>query len=467
METIFKRKIYQELLTWKDSLKQKKKALIIQGTRQIGKTRIVNLFAENEYENKVYINFVDDLDAKKSFDNNLNVDQIVASLSTKIPNAKFVPYKTVIIFDEIQNCPRARTAIKAFMLDERYDIICTGSLLGISGYSKDNNASIPVGFEHHLTMHAMDFEEFLWANGYEPVVIDQIKDHFINLKKVPDDINEVFNRLFKYYICVGGMPEAVEKFIETKDLNQVRNVQRDILKSKEDDFGKHLDNQGKTIINNVELNRIRQVFYSIPTQIARTNNKFKLDLVAKGARLREYQTSIQWLWDAGIIELAYNINNLEYPIEGYKIDNYFKTYMYDTGLFISMFDNAMANAIINNDIKTYKGYIYENIVADALVKNNIKLFFYHKNTLEIDFMLPFNMQVCPLEVKATNGNAKSLKLMMNHEKHKSNILFGIKLESGNLGFTNNILTIPHYMVFLLNETYMSPLIKKIQSIKSH
>ncbi len=466
MEIIFKRKIYKELIAWKDSLKHKKKALIIHGTRQIGKTKIVNLFGDNEYENKVYINFAHDIDTKKSFEGNINVDQIITSLSSKIAGAKFIPNKTLIIFDEIQDCPLARTSLKAFMLDGRYDIICTGSLLGISGYSKNNTASIPVGFEHHLEMHPMDFEEFLWANDYDNQVVDQIKDYFLNLKKIPEDINDDYNRLFKYYICVGGMPEAVDTFLTTRDMMQVKKVQKDILKSKEDDFGKHLDNKGKVIIDNTELNRIRQVFSSIPAQLARENNKFKLDLVSKGAKLREYQNSIQWLNDAGIIALAYNISNIEYPIDGYRIDNYFKTYMCDTGLFVSMFDNAMTDAILNNDIKTYKGYIYENIVADALIKNNMKLFFYAKN-IEVDFILQFNMKVCPVEVKATNGNAKSLKIMLNNDKTKNEILFAIKLESGNLGFLNNILTIPHYMVFLLNEEYMPQLIKKIESIKNH
>ena len=238
---MLERKIAKVLLDWKNNTIVKKKALVIKGLRQIGKTFIVKQFAKDNYENQIYINFKNNDDLKSVFEENLNVDRILMDLSAKMPNIKLIPYKTIIIFDEIQECANARASIKAFVEDGRYDIIATGSLLGIKGYNKKKGKGVPTGSEHIIYMYPLDFEEFLWAKGISKDVINYLKDCFNNKEKISKAVHESMIRYFKEYICVGGLPEAVNIFLKTGDMNQVYNEQRDILEEYKDDFGKHLD----------------------------------------------------------------------------------------------------------------------------------------------------------------------------------------------------------------------------------
>ena len=441
---MFKRKIYKELETWHESLKIKKRALLIKGLRQIGKTTIAKSFAYNNYENVVYINFMNDTEVKQYFNGNLSVPLLISYLSSYYTNQRFVPGKTVIIFDEIQECSRARSSIKAFMEDGNYDIIATGSLIGLRGYKK-SNASIPVGFEKVIEMKPMDFEEYLWAIGINENTLKLINDSFNNMESVPKPINDNLMRYFNEYLCVGGMPDVVSTFIETHNLQMVRDFQLGLLESFKDDFAKHLNDEDNTEIDKTLLTKIIDVYNVIPSQLAKENKKFVYSEISKNARGREYLDAIVWLEEYGLINRAYNLNTLELPLEGNKDKSTFKIYMADTGLFVAMLDGRTANSILTGDLNIYKGAIYENIIADSFSKNHKKLYYYTKTSgLEIDFVTVYQNLLTVVEVKAKNNKAKSLLEVLTN-KAKYNVKSNYKLIDGNVGNNGIVNTIPLYM----------------------
>lgn len=447
---MLERKITKVLLDWKNNTIIKKKALIIKGLRQIGKTFIVKQFAKENYENQIYINFKNNDDLKSVFEENLNVDRILMDLSAKMPNIKLIPYKTIIIFDEIQECANARASIKAFVEDGRYDIIATCSLLGIKGYNKKKGKGVPTGSEHIIYMYPLDFEEFLWAKGISKDVINYLKECFNNKEQISKAVHESMIRYFKEYICVGGLPEAVNIFLKTGDMNQVYNEQRDILEEYKDDFGKHLDANENEEVDEFLLARIEEVFDSIPNQLAKENKKFQYSKIKIKGRSADYREAIQWLIDAGIVIPCYNLSTLESPLEGNKIDNVFKLYMRDSGLFVSMLEKGTAGEILSGNLGIYKGAIYENIIADAFAKMDRKLYYFHKDSgLEIDFITKYEGNITLIEVKSTTGKTKSASTILNDKNY--NINHCIKFGEYNIGFTNNILTLPYYLVFLFNE----------------
>ena len=446
---MFKRKIMNEILKWEESLKIKKRALVIKGLRQVGKTTIVKHYCEEKYNNVVYINFMDNTSLKKIFDNDLVVNEIVRDLSAAIPNAKFVPNETVIIFDELQECSNARSAIKSFMIDGRYDIIATGSLIGLRGYNKKKSKGVPTGFEYTITMYPMDFEEYLYAKGISDDLLDYVKNCFSKKEKVSDSLNSSFMNYFKEYLCVGGMPDVVDLFLKTNDLNQVYDLQRNILEQYKDDFGKHLDENEEETINKFELTRIMDVYNSIPNQLAKKNKKFKYSEINKNARAREYYDSIIWLKEFGLINICNNLSNLELPLDAYRINDEFKIYVADTGLFVAMLEKGTTNNILNGDLKIYKGAIFENIIADAFSKLGKNLYYYSETRgLKIDFISKYNDELTLIEVKARNGNAKSLKEILTSDKYDVNKSF--KLIDGNISIQDKIVTLPLYMAYLIN-----------------
>lgn len=447
---MFKRKIEKELIEWKKNLSFNKKAFVLKGLRQVGKTYIVRKFAEENYKNVVYINFKLDAEIKMCFKDNLNVDILIMNLSSKINNVLFVPFETVIILDEIQECSAARSAIKAFVEDGRFDIIATGSLLGIKGYNRKYSGGVAVGYEHTCYMKAMDFEEFLWAKGVSDEVISYLKNCFNEKIQISEAIHTSMIRYFREYICVGGMPSVVKVFVFTNDMNQVKKEQRDIIESYKDDFAKHLDENESEKLNIELLAKINKVFNSIPSQLAKENKKFMISKIDKKSSIEKYGAAIQWLIDYGLIQLCYNLYNPEQPLEGNKIDNIFKIYMCDTGLLTSMLDDEAAGEILLNNLGIYKGAIYENIVSDAFYKNDKKLYYFSKDSgLEIDFIINYRSEITLIEVKAKNGNAKSSKeVLKNNIKYpEANNL--IKLTEKNIGSVDNILTIPYYLSFLI------------------
>ena len=444
---MFKRKITDEMLAWKNT--PNKKALIVKGLRQVGKTTSVRAFAQDNYENVVYVNFKSNYSAKRIFDDDLVINRITTDLSALLPDARFVPYKTVIIFDEIQECANARSSIKEFVEDGRYDVIGTGSLLGIKGYNKKKSKGVPVGFEKTIYMKPMDFEEFLWAKGIQQNVIDYLKDSYRRLTKISETTHRAMIRYFKEYICVGGMPRVVNVFVTSNDMNAVYEEQRDLIEEYKDDFGKHLDENEQEETNMVLLTRINSVFDSIPAQLAKENKKFVFSAMSKKGRSSEYMPAIQWLKDYGLINFCYNLSTIDRPLEGYKIDNIFKLYFVDSGLFISMLERGTASKILNDNLNIYKGAIYENIIADAFSKNGISLYYFHKESgLEIDFVSVINDLLSIVEVKARTGNSKSAKTVLN-DKIRYNADNMIKLGEYNIGVKGNMITLPFYLSFLL------------------
>ena len=447
---MFERKIMSELLHWKND-SGKKKALVIKGLRQVGKTFTVMAFAKSNYENVVYIDFKRNNSAKKVFDGDLSVNRITLDLSALFPDAKFVSGKTVLIFDEVQECSAARASIKFFAEDGRYDVICTGSLLGIKGYNQKKSAGVPVGFEHIIYMKPMDFEEFLWAKGISKEVIAYLKECYQGKTPVREAVHTAMLRYFKEYICVGGLPYVVDRFLSTNDMNVVYQEQRDIIEEYKDDFGKHLNENEQEETDLALLGRINRVFDSIPAQLAKENKKFVYSVLEKKGRSENYQAAIQWLYDAGIINICYNLSAIDEPLSGNKIDNIFKIYMQDSGLFVAMLERGSAAKILSGELGFYKGAIFENIVADCFSKMNRDLYYFHKDSgLEIDFVTKESGAITLIEVKSTTGNTKSADTVLKNTKqyHAEKC---IKLSENNVGTVGNKITIPYYMAFLLQD----------------
>ena len=444
---MYRRKIIHEFEEWKNST-GRKKALVVKGLRQIGKTYSVLEFSKANYENVAYVNFKENESAKKIFDSDLNVDRIIMDLSAILPGIYFVPNKTVIIFDEIQECANARSSIKPFCEDGRFDIIATGSLLGIKGYNKKKSKGVPTGFERIVYMKPMDFEEFLWAKGISEDVINNLRNCFDAKTPVSEATHQAMLRYFKEYICVGGLPYIVDRFISTNDMNVVWQEQHDILEEYKDDFGKHLDENENEEIDLALLARINRVFDSIPAQLAKENKKFVFSALEKKGRSEKYLPAIQWLQDFGIINLCYNLSNITNPLEGNKIDNVFKIYMQDSGIFISMLDRGSAAKILSGDLGFYKGAIFENIIADCFSKQDRKLYYFHKDSgLEIDFVTKVEGDISLIEVKATTGNTKSASSVLKNPKYEVDVCY--KLSENNVGVSENKITIPYYMAMFL------------------
>lgn len=445
---MFRRKIAAALVEWKESGMCKKKAAVIKGLRQIGKTVTVKQFAYDNYENVVYIDFKKMVSARAAFDGDIEIDRITLRLTAILPDAKFIPGHTVIIFDEIQECARARFSIKSFIEDGRYDIIATGSLLGIRGYNRKDR-DIPVGFEHTLHMFPIDFEEFLWAKGVQTQITDYVRNCFIEKKIVDEPIHSVMMDHFLEYVCVGGMPSIVNTFIEKNDLNAVRVEQRDLLEQYRDDFGKYLDENENEVTDVEMLGRINQVFDSIPSQLSKENKKFQYSIMSKNARNKTHSAAIQWLVDYGLINKSYNLSSLQLPLNGNRDESAFKIYMADTGLFISMLGRETHSKILSGDLQIYKGAVFENVISDILAKNGVKLYYYHRDSgLEVDFISVHSGKVCLIEVKPYTGNTKTAKTILN-DKGRYDVDICYKLGNYNVGLMNGIFTIPVYMAPLV------------------
>lgn len=438
---MLKRKIEQVLKDWKNS--DNHNPLIIKGCRQCGKTFSARQFAKGNYKYEVYINFLKDPSYSSIFNGSLEVDNLIIMMSALLgPEAIFKEHETIIILDEIQECPQARTALKFFKEDGRFDVIATGSLLGIKGY-KEQVRSIPVGYETMIEMHPLDFEEFLWANGISSSLIEILNKSLINETPIPEAIHIKMKELLLHYIIVGGMPDAVKTFVNTKQMNMVLNIQRNIINSYKDDMVKYASKIDKPLI--------KECFESIPKQLSKENKKFQYSLIKKHGSSSEYLGSIQWIEDAGIIARCYNLSTIELPLDGNSIANVFKVYMQDTGLFISMLEEGTQFDILQGNLYGYKGAIFENYIADIFTKMNRKLYYFHKESgLEIDFVIRYKGKATLIEVKANKGNTKSTKTILeNFERY--HVEQAIKLGDYNIGRDDKILTIPLYLGFLLTE----------------
>ncbi len=442
---MLKRKIESVLTEWKKS--KNKKPLVIKGIRQCGKTYIVQKFAKENYENVVYVNFILEPDKKSAFSGSIDVDTIILNLSALIPNSRFIKEKTCIILDEIQECKEARTALKSFQIDGRFDVISTGSLLGVRGYEnrrKEGQDSIPVGYETIIEMYPLDFEEFLWANGINNKVIDSVKSCFEKETVVPEGIHNAMMELLYRYVIVGGLPEVVNTFLETKNIELTYQLQRNLIAEYEEDMIKYADNSDKV--------RIRECFESIPKQLAKENKKFQYSVVRKGGRSSQYIGSIQWLEDAGLVKRCYNTQITELPLEGNAIKDCFKLYTTDIGLFVAMLDYGTQADILKGNLLAYKGSIFENLIADFLCKSGQKLYYFQKDSgLELDFLVRYKGECVVIEVKAKSGKTKSLKTVLKN-KNIYHVNHAIKLGKYNIGREEEMLTIPLYMGFLIQDT---------------
>lgn len=389
------------------------------------------------------MNFFENPDYCSVFEGSLEIDNITMLLSALLGSeAVFEPGNTILVLDEVQECPDARTALKFFHLDGRYDVIGTGSLLGVRGYGKEPK-SIPVGYETTIDMSPLDFEEFLWANGISEVVIDSLRKNIRGVTSVPAALHKKMRQLLLQYTVVGGMPDVVQTFVDTKRLDEVLNMQRDIVRSYEDDMIKYANQKDKS--------HILECFQSIPKQLSKENKKFQYSVVKKGSTASKYAGSLQWIEDAGIISRCYNLSATELPLDGNAQDDVFKVYMRDCGLFISMLEDGTQFDVLQGNLARYKGAIFENLIADMFTKMGRKLYYFHKNSgLEVDFVIRYKGACTLVEVKASSGNTKSTKTILAHPE-KYHVNSAIKLGDYNVGRSGEILTLPLYMAFLLTE----------------
>lgn len=448
---MLKRKIISALNEWYENTD--KNPLIVKGLRQIGKTTVVKEFGKSKYKNCFILDFRLFPEYKDIFDGNFDIDRIASlinalpSTSKVITNSRVVPFETLFIFDEIQDCPNARSSLKYFKEDGRFDVICTGSFLGVKGYGEEEtNRGVPVGFEEHLTMYSLDFEEFLWANNVDEETIKLIKETCDQKKEIPLFLHNMFSELIRKYIIVGGLPKAVELFVKTKDFKLIRRYLKNLIESYKSDFGTHLNKDKEIAINEIEKAKAIKVFDSIPVQLAKENKKFKYSLLGKSARNYNYIGTINWLEDYGLIARCYNHSNIAEPIEMFKNEDEFKIYLRDIGLLSAMIEEESQFKIMMGDLGLGKGMIYENLIADAMYKNGKKLRYFSKDSgLEIDFITHLFNKLYIVEVKATNGKSKSASEVLKNSKYEVEDL--LKISGSNIGFVEHKFTIPHYLAF--------------------
>lgn len=431
---MLKRKILQKLVEWKNN--KDKMCLVVKGARQVGKTYIIDKFAKENYKNYIYINFDENPAYKSIFEGDLDIETLIKQMSLRIPKVKLEPNETIIFLDEIQNCPRARTALKFFTIDKRFDVVASGSLLGIN-YKEV--PSYPVGYVEHLEMYSLDFEEFLWANGVSEKSILDIREYFEKKEKIPIAMHEKMLELFKEYIVVGGMPRAVQEFVTTHNFANVLKLQKAIINDYLDDIAKYAESTEKT--------KARACFLSIPKHLSKDYKKFRYSYVEARGTARKFAGSLMWLYDAGIINFCHNLAVPELPLEGNAMSDTFKVYMRDTGLLVAMLEEGTQEDIIDGNLGIYKGAIYENIIADIFAKLGKKLYYFeHNSKLEIDFFIRYNKTATAIEVKsADNTRAKSMQSAIENW----NVKYGIKLSTKNIGGNDKVDSFPLYMAMFL------------------
>ena len=461
---MLKRKIEDVLVQWKST--DGHKPLVIMGIRQCGKTFIAQHFAAANYQNVIYINFIKQPDRINAFLGSKDVNDILLNLSAQIQGVTFIPGDTCFIFDEVQECPEARTSLKFFKEDGRFDVIATGSLLGVQGYGDEKKKqhrklvgqkesvirstygrlqsknSVPVGSEEIIEMYPLDFEEFLWAKGVNKEVIEALRRFYREETPVPSGIHVAMKNLLNLFVAIGGLPEPINAYLKTNNINEVSKAHKSILKEYRDDMVKYAPEKDKP--------HIRECFNSIPKQLAKDNKKFQYNKVKPGGRSETYMGSLQWLEDAGIICRCYNTNITGLPMEGNAKDNVFKVYTADIGLLIEMLGPGTRADIIQGNLGGFKGAIYENLMADTLHKKAQNLYYFQKDSgLELDFLVRINGECVPLEVKAKTAQAKSVKTVLAHPE-KYHVKHIIKFGDYNIGRDGQLLTLPNYMQFLLD-----------------
>ena len=435
---MLKRKIDKYLTDWKN--KPDRKPLIIKGARQIGKTRSVEWFAGQNYASVIEINFIEQKKYRDIFNDGFEVDAILKNISLLNPELKFIPGNTIFFFDELQACPNCATSLKFFKLDGRFDVICSGSLMGISYNEIESNS---VGYKEDYEMHSMDFEEFLWAMGYNDEFTADLLSHMLDVRPLSELQMDTLMSLFRDYVIIGGMPEVVSTYVRNKNFSGTLDIQRQLLKDYEEDITKYVEGLDKA--------KVKAVYNHISTFLAKENKRFQITKIARNARNRDYMGCVEWLADAGVVNVCYCLNQPELPLKGNYDPKMYKIYFKDTGLLIASLDEeAQEDLRANKNLGTYKGAIYENIVGDMLVKQGYRLFYYHSDrpALEMDFFIRDADSLIPVEVKANDGATASLNRLLNDDKY-NDVKYGIKLGYRNIGFNGKFYTFPYFLTFLL------------------
>lgn len=438
MEKLLKRKIDKYLTDWKN--RPDRKPLIIKGARQIGKTRSVEWFAGQNYASVIEINFIEQKKYREIFNDGFEVDAILKNISLLNPELKFIPGNTIFFFDELQACPNCATSLKFFKLDGRFDVICSGSLMGISYNEIESNS---VGYKEDYEMHSMDFEEFLWAKGYNDDFTADLFSHMLDVRPLSELQMDTLMSLFRDYVIIGGMPEVVSTYVRNKNFSGTLDIQRQLLKDYEEDITKYVEGLDKA--------KVKAVYNHISTFLAKENKRFQITKIARNARNRDYMGCVEWLADAGVVNVCYCLNQPELPLKGNYDPKMYKIYFKDTGLLIASLDEeAQEDLRANRNLGTYKGAIYENIVGDMLVKQGYRLFYYHSDrpALEMDFFIRDADSLIPVEVKANDGATASLNRLLNDDKY-NDVKYGIKLGYRNIGFNGKFYTFPYFLTFLL------------------
>lgn len=438
MEKLLKRKIDKYLTDWKN--KPDRKPLIIKGARQIGKTCSVEWFASQNYASVIEINFIEQKKYREIFNDGFEVDAILKNISLLNPELKFIPGNTIFFFDELQACPNCATSLKFFKLDGRFDVICSGSLMGISYNEIESNS---VGYKEDYEMHSMDFEEFLWAKGYNDEFTADLFGHMLDVRPLSELQMDTLMSLFRDYVIIGGMPEVVSTYVRNKNFSGTLDIQRQLLKDYEEDITKYVEGLDKA--------KVKAVYNHISTFLAKENKRFQITKIARNARNRDYMGCVEWLADAGVVNVCYCLNQPELPLKGNYDPKMYKIYFKDTGLLIASLDEeAQEDLRANKNLGTYKGAIYENIVGDMFVKQGYRLFYYHSDrpALEMNFFIRDADSLIPVEVKANDWATASLNRLLNDDKY-NDVKYGIKLGYRNIGFNGKFYTFPYFLTFLL------------------
>ena len=433
-----KRKIDLFLEEWKNDADRK--PLIVKGPRQIGKTESIKRFGELHYNNVIEINFVEEPKYKTITADGYKTNEIIKIISRMDPSKKFEEGKTLIFFDELQEFPEIATALKFFKIDGRFDVICSGSMLGINYRRIESNS---VGYKTDYEMYSLDFEEFIWAKGYDNSFAEDMLTNMLELKPFSQPMLDICDSLFMDYCILGGMPAVVREYIQKGTFEGSLATQQQLLADYREDIRKYAEGMDQA--------RIINVFNQIPPQLAKDNKKFQISKVASGARFKDYRGCIEWLNDAGMTNICYCLSFPELPLKGNYDETKYKLYFADTGMLVAMLDEeAQEDLRANKNLGVYKGALYENIVAEALKKSGYDLYYYKRedSTLEEDFFVRTANNLIPVEVKATNGKAKSLRTLIQNDRYPD-IGYGIKFIHGNIGYSDNVYTFPYFCAFLL------------------
>ena len=437
---MLKRKMLETLRGWRRH--RGRECLFVRGARQVGKSFIIDQFGRSDYGSFVSVDFIKQPHLKAAFEGSLEPDEILMQLSLLIPGARFVEGDTLIFLDEIQDCPQARSALKYLAQDGRYDVIASGSLLGIQYRTADAGPSIPVGYERPVVMRPLDFEEFLWAKGYSDEAVRSLKTYYDELRPVPWPVHEKMMRLLREYIAVGGMPAVVQAYVDTGNFNDVHDGQLQLLANYLDDIAKHA--------TPTERVKARACFESLPRQLAKENTKFQYSVVEKRGTARKFDGSVDWLVGAEMVIRCQAVSALSYPLASYEDEGKFRLYANDTGILMAMFEYGMKDAVVNNTLTgPMKGGLYENLVACMLASNGVPARYWMSKSgnREIEFLGERDASVVPIDVKASRGSSVSLDEALGRDDVK----VGYKLIDGNVGKAGKKITLPLYLTSFLEQ----------------